>query len=108
MGSGLSSKLNLELQLGNKVSIQHNSGDYLIYSWIGYDTNGTGTISSNVQGDKGSASLSVIGLNLSFKISKHYLLKVESTYYYRRSVYDYFPTVKHSVTENKLSVGYVF
>lgn len=108
MGSGFSSKLNFELRYGNKANIQLSSGDYRIYSWIGYNTNGNGTISSNVQGDKGNASLSVVSLNVKYEISKHYLLKIESSYYYRRSVYDFYPTVKHSVTENKISVGYVF
>lgn len=108
LGSGFSSKLNFDLKFGKRASLYLHSGDYRIYSWIGLDNNGNGVQSSNVQGDKGNARLSVLSLNLSYTISKHLLLQSESSFYYRKSVYDYYPDVNHSVTENKFCVGYVF
>jgi len=108
MGSGFSSKLNLDLQFGNNIRIFLNSEDYRIYSWLGDDPNDPDNTSTSVQGDKGNASLSVANLGFSFTISGHFLLEAETGYYYRRSIYSYYPDVEHSVTENKVSVGYIF
>lgn len=108
MVSGFSSKLNFDLQYAKKVSLSLHLGDYRLYSWIGLDGNGNGVISSNVQGDKGKARLSVMSLNLSYNLGQHFLLQAESSYYYRKSIYEYYPDVNQGVTENKLCIGYVF
>jgi len=108
MGSGFSSKLNLELNFHDKARLFLNTEDYRLYSWIGYNPADTETISSNVQGDIGLASLSVARLNFNYTIQKHYLIAVETSFYYRKSVYKYYPTVIHGTTENKISVGYLF
>jgi len=108
MGSGFSTKLNLELLLYNKIRIFLNSEDYRIYSWVGYPPNDQKKSNSNVQGDKGDASLSVFSLNLNYIINQHFLLTAETGYYYRKSDYKYYSTIKHRVAESKLSVGYIF
>ena len=108
MGSGFSSKLNFVLEWGSKARIMLNSEDYRIYSWIGYDSNKAGEISTNVQGDICNASLSVVSLNFNYIINRHFLLTAETGYYYRRSIYKYYSNVSHRTTENKLSVGYIF
>ena len=108
MGSGFSSKLNMELKFGSNAILSMNSEDYRIYSWIGYDPNNPENIHTNVQGDKGKASLSAARLNFSYIINRHFLIGIESSYYYRKSVYIYYPDVEHGVTENKFSLGYFF
>ncbi len=108
MGSGFSSKLNLEMQWGEKIRFVLNSEDYRLYSWVGYDPNNNGEISSNVQGDKGHSSLSVVRLSFNYIIKKHLLLSTETSFNYRESIYDYYSPVYHSVKENKISIGYIF
>jgi len=108
MGSGFSTKINLELQYNRKLSILMNSEDYRIFSWVGLEPENPGDNSSNVQGDKGKASLSVAKLSLKYIINKHTVLGTETGFYYRRSLYKYFPDVEHSVRENKICVGYAF
>jgi len=108
MGSGFSSKVGVELQVGNKVRLSLNYEDYRIYSWIGNNPIASIKLNTNVQGDKGNASLSIGRLNFNYFINKQLFLENEITYFYLKSMYDYYPTVKQSVTEEKLSVGYVF
>jgi len=48
MGSGFSSKLNMELQYNSKLNILLNSEDYRIFSWVGFDPNNPNDIHSNV------------------------------------------------------------
>ena len=108
MGSGFTSKLSVELNFADKARLFLNTEDYRLYSWIGYNPADTETINSNVQGDVGIARLSVARLNLNYTIRKHFLIAVETSYYYRKSVYKYYPSVMHSTVENKISVGYVF
>jgi hypothetical protein len=108
MGSGFSSKVNLIFQFGNKAILSMDSEDYRIYSWVGYDPNHPEILHKSVQGDKGNASLSVGRLSFNYLIGKHFSLGIESSFYYRKSVYDYYPEVEHGVTENKVMVGYLF
>ena len=108
MGSGFSSKINLEFQFWDKAILTINSEDYRLYSWVGYDPNNPEKINSNVQGDKGNASLSVGMLNFSYLFKKGFLLGIETSYYYRKSIYNYYPDIEHGVSENKVSVGYRF
>jgi len=108
MGSGFSSKLNVDIKIGQKAKISVYYGDYRIYSWIGLENNGNAAISSNVQGDKGNARLMVASLNLSYSIGKNILLQAESNFYHRKSTYYYYPPVKQNVTENKIGIGFVF
>ena len=108
MGSGFSTKLSFELNFRDKARLFLNSEDYRLYSWIGYNPAVTETVDSNVQGDVGIASLSVARLNFNYTIKKHFLIAIETSINYRKSVYKYYPTVEHSTKENKISVGYVF
>jgi hypothetical protein len=108
MGSGFSSKLNLEIQFGEKARLSFNSEDYRLYSWVGYDINDPEEVSTSVQGDKGNASLSVARLCFNYVINKHFLLSLESSFYYRSSVYTSYPDIEHGVTENKVGAGYLF
>lgn len=108
MGSGFSTKLNLEFIYNNKWRFSMNSEDYRIYSWVGYDPLNLETLSTSIQGDKGNASLTIGRTNLSYIIKKHVVLGVETSYYFRKSVYKYYPDVEHGVVENKISLGYYF
>jgi hypothetical protein len=108
MGSGFSFKTNFELEFKNKARLNLNSEDYRIYSWIGYDPNKPDIIHTSVQGDKGIANLSVTSLIFNYIIRKHVLFGIETSYYYRKSIYKYYPDIKHKVAENKFSVGYIF
>lgn len=108
MGSGFSSKFSLELNFRDKARIFLNSEDYRLYSWIGYNPADTEMVNFSVQGDKGNASLSVARLNFNYIIRKHFLTTLETSIYYRKSIYKYYPTIEHGTTENKLSMGYIF
>jgi len=108
MGSGFSSKANFEILMGKKVRFYLDSEHYRIYSWKGYDPSVTLTKSSNVQGDIGHSTLTVAKLSFNYIINSHFLLATESGYYFRQSVYKYYPTAEHSVFENKISFGYIF
>jgi hypothetical protein len=108
LGSGFSSKINFDLQFGNNAKIYLNAEDYRIYSWVGYDPSDTDNINSNVQGDVGNASLSVANIGFNYIVNKHIFLEAEASYYYRESIYKYYPNIEHTVTENKVSVGYIF
>jgi len=108
MGSGFSTKLNLELLFDNRIRLFLNSEDYRIYSWVGYPPSDLEKINANVQGDIGNASLSVVSLNLNYIINRHFLLSAETGYYYRKSVYKFYSNVEHQVAETKLSLGYIF
>jgi hypothetical protein len=108
MGSGFSSKLNLGLQVGNRAILELNTENYQIYSWIEYLPHYTEQLHANERGYKGSANLSVARLNFNYKISHHFLLAAETTYYYRKNKYKYYPDVTDGISENKVSVGYIF
>ena len=108
MGSGFSTKLNLTLNIYNKLQIQFNTEDYRIYSWVGYGPDDSKDFSSNVHGDVGNTSLSVGRLGVSYLIRKNIFIISESSYNYRNSVYKYYPNVAHHVAEHKLSLGYLF
>ena len=107
MGSGFSSKLNLMLNIYNKLQIQLNTEDYRIYSWVGNGPNDLKDFSSSVHGDVGNTSLSVGRLGISYLIRKNVFITSESSYNYRNSVYKYYPNVAHQVAEHKLSLGYL-
>jgi hypothetical protein len=108
MGSGFSSKLNFGLQFCNKARLFLNWENYQIYSWIGNLPANTKIISSIPQGDLGNASLTIVMLNFNYKICKYFLLTAETGYYYRKNIYKYYPDVKRSIAEYKLSLGYIF
>lgn len=108
MGSGFSSKLNFELQFGKRAILLLNGENYQIYSWIGNLPANKKIISSTPRGDLGNACLSLVRLNFNYKIGNHFLLTAETDYYYRRNIYKYYPTIKRSITEYKLSAGYIF
>jgi len=108
MGSGFSTKLNVELKYGKKASMSLHWSDYQIYSWVGMNTNGRDLVNTNVQGDKGNTTLRVANLSLKYFAGKHFLLHVENAFYYRKNKYDFYPAVNQSVIESKFFVGYVF
>ena len=107
MGSGFSSKLNFDFDFHDKVRLMLNSEDYRIYSWVGNNPANNLPVNSNVQGDVGHSSLSVVMLSLSYRPSKHLILGAQTGYFYRRSVYKYYTNINHSVTDHKLSIGYI-
>lgn len=108
MGSGFSSKLNLEFHLGSHFKWIMNSEDYRLYSWVGFDPYHPENFTTDVQGDLGNSSLTIQRSKISYDINKHLSLGLETSAYYRSSVYRYFEDVEHGVVENKLSLGYTF
>jgi hypothetical protein len=108
LGSGFSSKLSCELTLADKAKVFLKGEDYHIYSWIGYNSNETGNVSTNVQGDIGNGRLDIIKLGVNYILRKHFLFAIEGNYYYRKSIYKYYSKVEHSIDDIKLSVGYNF
>ncbi|MDP4239528.1 MAG: DUF3943 domain-containing protein [Bacteroidota bacterium] len=108
MGSGFSSKLNFELLLDSRARLCLNAENYRIYSWIGNLPYITETSGPSARGEAGHADQSIILLNFSYMIGSHILLSAETGYYYRRNVYAYYPETIHSISEKKLSVGYIF
>lgn len=107
MGSGFSSKLNFEFLFASKAKFLLNLEDYRIYSWTGINP-ADNSIVSNVQGDVCNSSLDVFRAYFTYNLAKHLLLTAETSYYYRRNVYKYFPNVIHGVLGNTLSIGYTF
>ncbi|HEY6915159.1 MAG TPA: hypothetical protein VI413_10825, partial [Paludibacter sp.] len=107
MGSGFSSKLNFEFRFDSKVRFLLNLEDYRIYSWTGINP-ADNSIVSNVQGDVCNSSLDVFRAYFCYNLAKHLLLTAETSYYYRRNIYKYFPNVIHGVFGNTLSIGYTF
>lgn len=108
MGSGFSSKVNFELNFRNKLRYSMSSEDYRIYSWVGNRPFDLGTLPTSIQGDIGNASLTIARSNLSYTTKNRLVLGIETSLYFRRSVYKYYPTVEHGVAENKISLGYLF
>lgn len=106
-GSGFSSKLNFEFRLDSKAKFLMNLEDYRIYSWTGINP-ANNSVVSNVQGDICNASLDVVRVYFSYNMAKHFLLTAETSYYYRKNIYKYFPNVSHGVFGYTLSVGYIF
>lgn len=105
LGSGFSTKLDLEWLLKERLSIRLKSEDYRIYTWLGADpTLNTGS----TQGDRSNASLSVLALNMNYRINKHLFLGLESSFFYRSTVYQHFPTVEHGVVDSNISLGWLF
>jgi len=108
LGSGFSTKLSSELELADKIKVFLRGEDYQLYSWIGYNSNETGSISTNVQGDIGKGKLDIVKLGVNYLYRKHFLIAVEGNYYYRKSTYKYYPKTEHSIDDIKLSIGYRF
>ena len=107
MGSGFSSKLNLALNINNKLQLELSAEDYRIYSWVGYAPDDFRDGIWNVHGDVGNTSLSVGRIGIGYLIGKNIFITSESSYNYRNSVYKYYPNVAHHVAEHKLSLGYL-
>ncbi|MDD4969144.1 MAG: DUF3943 domain-containing protein [Paludibacter sp.] len=108
MGSGFSSKLNFDLNYDNRARLSLNLENYQLYSWIGnlpFIEENSGTDSA---GEIGNANLSVVTLTLNYKISPHFYLSAEGSYYYRKNHYKYFAEVNQSILGNKVSIGYIF
>jgi len=108
MGSGYSSKFNMALQYGNRLSLSLNLENYQIYSWIGNLQSLTLTKGPIDYGDNGNAGVRVVALNLNYKISQHLIVTAETGFFHGINNYKYYPVVNHSLTGNKLSIGYIF
>ena len=108
MGSGFSPKLNLELQMNDKARFSVNFENFQLYSWIGNLPGIEEITGSKILGDKGKANLNVLMLALYYKINSHIFVSLKDSYYYSRNIYTNLEDVKHSITGNKLSLGYIF
>lgn len=108
MGSGFSSKLNLEMKINSQIRLFFKAENYTLYSWIGQKPEEKNNISFKYQGDYCNSNLTVASAKFTFIFSKHYLFSAESGMYYRKNNYKYYQSVTNSINENKLSLGIVF
>ncbi len=108
MGSGFSSKLNFDFTYGSQISLLLKAENYNLYTWIGQRPDEKDNISFEYQGDFCTSNLTVASAKFTYVIGKHYLVSAESGMYYRKNNYKYYQTVTNLITENKLSVGFVF
>jgi hypothetical protein len=114
LGSGFSSKVNAGL-FGRKAGFGIKWEDYWLYTWKGYDPKmdlsqltADKQRNLNVQGDKGNVRFTIYNLNFHYRFLKHYMLSLETSYYFRNSYYKHFPNVKYQIVESKLGIGYLF
>jgi len=107
LGSGFSTKLNLEWAFKERLAIRVNSEDYRIYTWMGSDPNYPHVGYRSSQGDRSNASLSLGTLNIDYRFCKSMFVGLESSYFYRMTLYKHFPTVEHGVVDNCVRMGLI-
>jgi hypothetical protein len=114
LGSGFSSKLNAGL-LGRKMGFGIKIEDYRLFTWKGYDpTIDLSQLTAeqrrylNAQGDKGNVEFTIFSTNFYVRMKKHYMISLETSYYFRNSYYRDFPNIKYQIIESKAGIGVLF
>ena len=111
MGSGYSVKSRTALIFNNYAEMELNMHFYQIFTWKGYehkDVEHTDPIYLNVQGDKGNALLCVLNPSVRINLTHHLKANLESTYYWRKTHYDFLDDVKFSTFEARIGLMYQF
>ena len=92
-GSGFSFKLGLNLNFGDRFSINLANRFYKLYTWQGYDSDIDWSLMPggkpvNVQGDRSNAIFSNTELMASYRLWHRLYATVSLDWYYRTSTYD--------------------
>ena len=111
-GSGFSLKLSSSLQFKQRLTISLFSEDYFLFSWKGvddYEVLKQLTINEidflNVQGDKSSTMLNLLGLTMKYSLNKRVHVVLRARSFNRNTLYTHFPSVKHSLNEFFFGMG---
>lgn len=112
MGSGLSIKLQTELQIKKNYFISLFSENYIIYTWKGLDEKvelKDLTMPEidflNVQGDRSTAKLHVFGASINYKLNEKFHFLIKNRTFSRNTSYKYFPSVNYMSHELFFGVG---
>ncbi|GHT13064.1 hypothetical protein AGMMS4956_08650 [Bacteroidia bacterium] len=115
MGNGYSIKFNAVYNFGKRWEAALGYKRYHIYTNKGYgsddaEINGLPQDAdlpfANVQGNKGSASVDLMHLNIGFQLTPAVKITAEQRFYYRQSHYNYLDDVTVLSTENRLKITY--
>ncbi|SFO51162.1 DUF3943 domain-containing protein [Prevotella sp. tf2-5] len=91
LGSGFSAKLHTFMEFGRYGRLSLFADIYKLYTWKGYDEELVAKLDNldyiNAQGDAGSTTLIVLNPRLQLNITRHLLLDLYGSYFYRRSIY---------------------
>ncbi len=109
MGSGFSIKTKTHMELRHFGRFILNAHYYRIFTWKGYDP-GTDfanlthedMLHLNAQGDKGNAALLVINPITELDIARNWSIVFSSSYYARRTHYNYYNDVQANTFEIRL------
>lgn len=111
-GSGFSLKLYSSLEFKQKLTISLFSENYLLFSWKGvddYEVLEHLTINEidflNVQGDKSSSRLCLLGLNMKYRLNERTHIILKARHLTRNTTYKYFPNVNYSSNELFFGIG---
>ncbi len=110
LGSGFSAKLHTFVKFGHYGRLSLIADIYKLYTWKGFDEEIVAKLDNldfvNAQGDAGHATLVVINPRLQLNITRHLLLDLYGSYYYRSSVYDEHDNVKMKTFELRAGLTY--
>ncbi|MCE5206387.1 MAG: DUF3943 domain-containing protein [Porphyromonadaceae bacterium] len=111
-GSGFSLKLSSSFQFRQKLLFALYAENYILFSWKGvndYEKLKNLTTDEidflNVQGDKSSVRLHLLGLNMKYRLNENTHLIFRARHFTRHTVYKYFPNVDHNSDEFFLGIG---
>jgi len=112
MGSGYSIKNYTSIDFGKYGNFELNLQHYRIFTWVGYENKNIAGIDSlylNVQGDKGSAWLTVINPKMGINLNPNLLMTAGLYYYLRNSYYAYYrKNVFYRTFEVRFGLRYSF
>ena len=91
LGSGFSAKLHSIVELGNWGRLSLYADMYKLFTWKGFDEEAVAKLDNlelvNAQGDAGNATLVVLNPRLQVNVTRHLLVDLYGSYFYRRSIY---------------------
>ena len=110
LGSGFSAKLHSFIQFGRYGRLSLLGDVYRLYTWKGFNEEEVAKLDNldyiNAQGDAGNATLVVINPRLQINITRHLLLDLYGSYFYRRSIYFEHDDVTMSTFELRAGLTY--
>ena len=112
MGSGFSIKSKTQLDFGHFGRFILNAKYFRIFTWKGYENKdlqayADGTLDINylsAQGDKSNAALFVVNPVMEFHLARQWSVCFLGAYYFRRTHYKYYDTVRANTFETKLGI----
>ncbi|MGL5893399.1 MAG: DUF3943 domain-containing protein [Bacteroidales bacterium] len=104
-GSGFSTLINTELTFINKASFYLSMENYMLYTWKGYNPNGSYDRLApelyNVQGDKSNTIFTIINPRLEIMINRTFSFQINSYIHLRHTNYRHLPDVFFNTYETK-------